>query len=293
MRSKLSLYGFTLLTSLAVVACSKVPDGILKEKDMQSVMVDMYLAEAMIGADYATYQGDEKKDAMYQSVFRKHNISQAEYDSSIIWYGKNLKIYMEVYDGVLAEIESRTKALGDVQANAGPASARDSLNIWPRRNFAFLEGNKGSLITYNVKPDVAYASGSTFVFSMNVWGVKANMKHTPEVRLSLVQNDTTINITRKLTHDGYYQVLLRSVPVKQVQQVYGYIRMLNADSTCYKVYIDSISLMKYNYGTVVTIAEDSIPGKSLKGNSLKMDSVKTDSMIKKQPLTVKSDAIKN
>jgi hypothetical protein len=51
--------------------------------------------------------------------------------------------------------------------------------------------------------------------------------------------------------------------------------------------------MKYNYGTVVTIAEDSIPGKSLKGNSLKMDSVKTDSMIKKQPLTVKSNAIKN
>lgn len=268
------------------MACSKVPDGILKEKDMQSVMVDMYIAEAMIGADYQKYQGDEKKEALYESVFRKHNISQAEYDSSIIWYGKNLKIYMEVYDGVLAEIETRTKALGDVQSNAGPASARDSLNIWPRRPFATFEGMNGRLVTYNIKPEVPYASGSTFVLGLNVWGITPNMKHNPEVRLSVVQNDTTINITRKLTRDGYYQVLLRSLPVKQVQQVFGYIRMLNADSTCYKVYLDSISLMKYNYGTVVNIPGDSIPDNSLKSDSLKVDSVKTDSMLKKRALTV-------
>ena len=51
MRSKLSRYSFAFLTSLALIACSKVPEGIRKEKEMQAGVVDVYVAEAMIGTD--------------------------------------------------------------------------------------------------------------------------------------------------------------------------------------------------------------------------------------------------
>ena len=292
MRSKLSRYSFAFLTSLALIACSKVPEGILKEKEMQAVMVDVYLAEAMIGTDYLKYKEDASKQALYESVFRKHNTTQAVYDSSIVWYGKNLKIYMEVYDGVLAEIDSRTKALGDVQANAGPATERDSLNIWPRRPFVTFEGEQGGLVSYQITPAVPYGSGSTFVLGLSVWGIHNGMKHYPEIRLSVVQLDTTVNVVRTITRDGYHQVVLRSLPARQVQQVYGYIRMLTPDTRVHKVYVDSLTLMKYNYGTEV-ITPQELPADTVVVKSTQADSVHTYSMLKKRPLRVSPELAKS
>lgn len=52
MRNKLRRYGVALLTAALLVSCSKVPDGILSEKEMKAVLIDMQLAEAMISTDY-------------------------------------------------------------------------------------------------------------------------------------------------------------------------------------------------------------------------------------------------
>ena len=51
--------------------------------------------------------------------------------------------------------------------------------------------------------------------------------------------------------------ILKTVPTKQVKRVYGYIFMNNADSSYYKVYLDSLNLMKYNYGRLTDMAKDS------------------------------------
>lgn len=119
-----------LLATTLLAACSKVPDGILSEKKMQGVLTDMLLAEAMVNVDYNTYKSDTMKLALYESVFRKHDITQAVYDSSLVWYGRNLDIYMEVYNRVLADLNKRINNLGDVQADAAPVSNRDSVDIW-------------------------------------------------------------------------------------------------------------------------------------------------------------------
>ena len=59
---------------------------------MQGVLTDMLLAEAMVNVDYNAYKSDTMKLALYESVFRKHDITQAVYDSSLVWYGRNLDI---------------------------------------------------------------------------------------------------------------------------------------------------------------------------------------------------------
>ena len=100
-----------LLATTLLAACSKVPDGILSEKKMQGVLMDMLLAEAMVNVDYNTYKSDTMKLALYESVFRKHDITQAVYDSSLVWYGRNLDIYMEVYNRVLADLNKRINNL--------------------------------------------------------------------------------------------------------------------------------------------------------------------------------------
>ncbi|MDH6534192.1 hypothetical protein M2101_000854 [Parabacteroides sp. PM5-20] len=242
------IYVIVLGGLLFLSGCKKTPKDILSEKDMQKVLTDMLIAESMVGTDYTTYSNDTIKTALFESVFHKHKITQATYDSSLVWYGRNLDIYMKVYDRVIADLKKQIRDLGDVQADAAPTSNRDSVDIWPRRNVMELYPQavfNGTV--FDIKPDKNYASGSTFVLGMRVWGLREGMKHYPEIRLHAVQKDTLITINKTINKDGYYAFDLRTLPTRQVSRVYGSIRMDNAEKSYMKIFVDSLSLMRYNY----------------------------------------------
>lgn len=249
MRYKLRTYGFALIAAAALLSCGKTPDDVLSEKEMQKVMTDMLIAESMISLDYSAYNADSMKMALYESVFRKHGITQAVYDSSLVWYGRNLDTYMKIYDRVYADLDKQITALGDVQMNTGMSSKEDSVDIWPRRPYLELYPKAVfNGVTFDIKPETSYASGSTFVLGMDVWGVNPKMRYVPEIRLSADQGDTTVVVNGKITRDGYYETVLKTLPTKRINRVFGYIRMDNTDTSYYKVYIDSLSLVRYNYG---------------------------------------------
>jgi len=256
MQNKLLKYGIALGLISVLAACSKVPKEILSEKEMQNVLTDMMIADAMIGADYTTYANDTTKMALYDAVFRKHNINQAKYDSSLVWYGRNLDIYMKVYDRVLLAVNKQIANLGDIQADATPATGRDSVNIWPRRaTLVFSPKSVFNGTTFDLTPDSPYPSGSSFVLGLRVWGLTPEIYNFPEVRISAEQQDTIITVENKIMADGYYETVLNTLATRQVKRVYGYIRMDNSDSTYFKVYVDSLNLMRYNYGTPFSAKE--------------------------------------
>lgn len=233
---------------LGLSACSKVPDGILSEKQMQQVLKDMLVAESMIGVDYEHYKTDTSKVALYESVFRKHGIDQMMYDSSLIWYGRNLDIYIKVYDRVVADLNREINDLGDVQADAIPASNSDSIDIWPRRRFMVLQPHAAfNGVTFDIRPDKPYSSGSSFVLGMRVWGLDPKRKHKPEIRMQADLGDTTVIVNQTVARDGYWETRLRTIATKRVKRVYGFIRLDNADADYGKIYVDSLNLMKYNY----------------------------------------------
>lgn len=242
------IYRLAVVIALLLTACSKVPDGILSEKRMQGVLKDMLLAESMTNIDYSKYKSDTMKVALFESVFRKHGITRADYDSSLMWYGRNLDIFMKVYDRTLKDINNSITALGDVQADAAPVTNQDSVNIWPRRSYTtFYPSSPFNAIVFNVNPESAYSSGSSFVLGMNIWGLDRKGLAKPELRLCADQFDTTVVVNKSILGDGYHSLTLKTIPTKRVKRVYGYIRYENRDSSYFKVYVDSLSLMKYNY----------------------------------------------
>jgi len=232
-------------------ACSPVPDGILSQKDMQAVLTDMQIAEGIISSDNETYKDDAQKLALYESVFRKHHITRAEYDSSLMWYARNLDIYMRVYNMVSDDIRNRIDNLGDVQRIDTEVNNNDSVDIWPRRPYlTFIPKAPFNGTIFDLKPKQPYPPGSSFVLSMHIWGINPSMKHKPEIRLCVEQNDTTIVINEQIRTDGYHETMLKSLPTKRVKRVYGYIRLDNKDMNYYKIYTDSIRLMRYNFKSV-------------------------------------------
>ncbi|MDR3266488.1 MAG: DUF4296 domain-containing protein, partial [Tannerella sp.] len=75
-------------------SCSRVPNNVIPEKKMRNVLYDMQMAEAMVENEFEKYRTSEEKQKLYDAVFAKHKITQAKYDSSLIWYGENMDLYM-------------------------------------------------------------------------------------------------------------------------------------------------------------------------------------------------------
>ncbi|MDL2255678.1 DUF4296 domain-containing protein [Parabacteroides sp. OttesenSCG-928-K15] len=241
---------YVLFFLLFSIGCSKAPSGILSEKEMQRVQTDMMVADAIINMNNKVFLNDTAKIALYESVFRKHKITQAVYDSSLVWYGKHLDIYMKMYDRMLTDVNRRIRDLGDIQADAAPTSSNDSVNIWPRRDFmVFKPGGIFNGVTFDIKPERNYASGSSFVLGARFWGLPEGMAAYPELRITAVQRDTTLTTSATIEKDGYYELALSTLATRQVQQVYGYIWLNSTDSTYHKIYVDGLNLMRYNYGT--------------------------------------------
>lgn len=255
MRKRSFLYGVGV--AIGLVSCSPVPDSILSQKKMQAVMTDMYIAESLISADNETFKDDVQKLALYESVFRKYNITRAEYDSSLMWYARNLDIYMRVCNMVSDDFKRRIRDLGDVQRIDTEVNNNDSVDIWPRRSFlTFMPDVPFNGTTFDLKPKQPYPSGSSFVLSMEVWGINPTMSQRPEIRICVEQSDTMLVVNEKIQNDGYHEVQLKSIPTKRVRRVYGYIRLDNRDMYYHKIYMDSIRLTRYNFKSVGFKKED-------------------------------------
>lgn len=260
MHNKGHIVSICLVLFFLTVACSKVPQGVLSEKEMQRVQTDMLLADAFIGVNVKEYGNDTAKVALYESVFRKHRITQAEYDSSLVWYAKNLDVYMKVYERVIADLGKEIHELGDVQAVAVSSTKKDSVDIWPRRPYLTLSPRSVfNGVVFDIKPESSYSSGSTFVLGMHVWGLKEGMAFYPEIHLSAEQRDTVIRAEDKITQDGYYQTVVRTLPTRQVRRVFGSVWMNSVDSSYHKIYIDRITLTRYNYGTEFETDQEEAP----------------------------------
>jgi hypothetical protein len=261
MTNRLRIYGIIVLICLAA-SCSRVPKNIISEKKMRVVLYDMQIAEAFVETQNDLYRTSDKRHTVYDAVFAKHNITQADYDTSLVWYGKHIDIYMDIYKLVFKDVNASIATLGDIKPNplSGEMSAKDSIDIWIyNRSFAFSPDRVFNTLTFDIAPQAPYSSGSSYVLGISVWGISSAMEHKPKIHISAVHADTIISVNKELSEDGYHELILKTIATKQIKRVYGYMTMNNAEASYYRLYLDNIRLMKYNYGSkALTAPRDSV-----------------------------------
>ena len=105
-KTLISILLFTLF------ACNEetemIPDNVLSQEKMVSVMVDVQLVEAALIVNQL--KGDEAKEAAvnyYDSVMKQHNISREKFDMSFKYYAEHPGLMEEIYDEMLNELSKR------------------------------------------------------------------------------------------------------------------------------------------------------------------------------------------
>ena len=105
MKSKLALYLCFFIVVVSTFSCQNRPKEVLNRKQMERVLYDVYVAEAIMENDYQHFNTPEKKEAYIHEVFRTHHITQAQWDTSLSWYSDRIDLYLKMNDSVKSRLQ--------------------------------------------------------------------------------------------------------------------------------------------------------------------------------------------
>lgn len=119
---------FFILLVTIIAGCSSRPDEVLTRKEMTHLLIDLHKADGIIYVAGKQYGYSEEKTVCYQNVLNRHHVSQAQFDSSLVWYTANPKIFEKIYIDVVAELEKEVN-----MAKVPPEIPKDI--VCPDRNY--------------------------------------------------------------------------------------------------------------------------------------------------------------
>jgi hypothetical protein len=116
MKNKIS-FSFIILT--LIIACQKrpekIPDQVLNQKEMTSLLMDLHLAQSALSAmptsdtitqPQSTFSPPKKysMDDYVLYILKQHNIDTSVFKKSLKFYGERPELLEEVYDSVITNL---------------------------------------------------------------------------------------------------------------------------------------------------------------------------------------------
>lgn len=125
MKKLLVPIGFYLAIMLSSTSCDKRPEGVLTDAQMCDVLADMHKSDAYLKIEKSPADTDSLNRQFMQGILRRHGITRAQFDSSLVWYGHHVDRFDAVYDRVLAQLNEEAGRRPDT-----PAKSSSGEDLW-------------------------------------------------------------------------------------------------------------------------------------------------------------------
>ncbi len=220
---------------LITVSCDTRPDGVLSEGEMADVLADLALVESLSDNQLATYGRSDSVAKVYrQSIMAKHGVTEAEFDSTLNWYGHNLEDYAKLYASVDKRIEDREKHYSKATGQKADKPENSLLPLPqmlsvgandPDRGFSFaIDGKKlkkGDCLSFKMRFNRLNGSATVYLAA-----------EYPGME--------TFYIRRQVHTSGPVDITLQTDSARVPDRIAGYVHLTDLPSQ--RVWIDSLTL---------------------------------------------------
>ena len=103
--SRCKLFIWLLLGSIILTACTMRPSNVLSKNKMVEVLYDLHKTDGVVFVKGYTYNHDDEQTKLYESTLQKHGVTQAQFDSSLVWYTDNPKRFNKIYPKVINRLQ--------------------------------------------------------------------------------------------------------------------------------------------------------------------------------------------
>lgn len=276
----------------SLVACGvERPDTVLGDDVMENVLYDYHIAKAL--GEQMSRVEDYKRVLYVDYVYQKHGITEAQFDSSMVWFTRHPDVLSEIYGKVTERLraeEANVEWLVALREHKPLTSlAGDSVDVWAWQPVYRLSGMPmDNRVAFTFPSDSNFKARDTLCWSVRFTftGETYDSLHAPVMVLQMrFANDSVIGNFVQVRKEGMRMLTLVGDTLGDIKDVNGFIYYPRQDSVR-PLMLDRISLMRYHARTVdsLALAQDSLTADTLsketpqKAAERQVKPVKTETM---------------
>lgn len=227
MRKLLALF---LLVCTLLSCKPQVPQEYIQPRDMEDILFDYHLAQGM-----AQQKGGEGgvNSAMYQlafreAVFKKHGVTEAEFDSSMVYYQRHTERLKGIYDNLAKRLSAEAQSLGasvdDVNSLGDLTMNGDTANVWKGEQALVLSPNAPfNHYSFDIKADSSFHKGDRFILNFKSQFIYQDGMRDGVAYLAVVfDNDSVATSLARISSEGKQTVVVNNDANLGIKEVKGY-----------------------------------------------------------------------
>ncbi len=232
---------YLALFSLVIIGCNSTPSEVLSKEDMAQLLADIHIGESVVDAERTKYYSDSLKKVVKQSILIKHNVTQAQLDTSFAWYGHNIEEYIAVYDRVIEILDDDINKLGTISTEKVNITYEgDSVDVWQKvRHYSINANSPSQFITFSLSKDYTWENGDNYTWRLKLINNISQLKWCIAADYSDGSSEFT---NSSISNEGWNEIQLVPDSTKTLNRVYGYLYATPRDAEI--IYLDSISLVR-------------------------------------------------
>lgn len=281
-----------LVAVMALLFCvssckPSLPSGVLSKGKMTDILYDYHLALAMAHMDD---NGDKGQSLAYrEAVLRKHDVTSAEFDSSMVYYMRHTELLEDVYKDLTDRYNNEITAMGGSAKEGGEfanlSATGDTANVWNlATSMVFMPVQPFNSTSFDIKVDSTFHKGDRLMLDFDAQFIyQDGMRNGVAMLAVQFGNDSIAQRTIMIQSTQHYSVELSDADSLGIKSVKGYFMLMNDDNgtgvssqtTLKLMFLEHIKLIRMH--PLKPVAAPSGSASSASSDSLRKDSASSSS----------------
>lgn len=228
-----------LVAVMALLFCvssckPSLPSGVLSKGKMTDILYDYHLALAMAHMDD---NGDKGQSLAYrEAVLRKHDVTSAEFDTSMVYYMRHTELLEDVYKDLTDRYNNEITAMGGSAKEGGEfanlSATGDTANVWNlATSMVFMPVKPFNSTSFDIKVDSTFHKGDRLMLDFDAQFIyQDGMRNGVAMLAVQFGNDSIAQRTIMIQSTQHYSVELSDADSLGIKSVKGYFMLMNDDN---------------------------------------------------------------
>lgn len=251
-----------ILSAIFLLAACEVkrPENVLPPEKMEAFLYDYHLVQSM-SAEYSSSSNKEK--IYFDYVFRKHGVTQADFDTAMVWYNRFPKHMQKIYANLEKRLEAEVQLLDNAHGSLEEGVsievvdlAPKNAELWTSSTIRLLSPNplcNKVVFSFETPGDSSFVAGDSLNFSFStifLTGRNGDVDQNIYASITLDYEDGTYEgagLDVKAT--GKYSLAVPRNKKSRLKSMSGFIYYTDNDSaSTSRAVVNRISLRRMHVG---------------------------------------------
>lgn len=281
-----------LLGAALLVGCGKqIPTDVIQPDRMENILYDYHLSISM--SNNLSYSDNYQKEAYKNYVFRKYSITEAEFDSSMVWYTRHTEELAAIYKRLGERFRKEKKQVQTLlaQRENKPVTSQpgDTVNVWYDRTIYWLTDTPlTDKVTFEIPADSNFKAKDAFLWSADYTFLSDTGRKATVGFNIMFDNDSVVGRVQEVIRSGIQSLYIKPDSAFAIKSVNGFIYYEDDSLRTPGLIVNNITLTRYHepVDSVAVAAKDSVAA----AVKVSEDNVAADKKVDTVQLEPKKDA---